>query len=115
MSRKFKTISQFHQFVNLPAPLHPLISVIDVETVPNAHGDEPVSFVMDFYSIAVKRMKNVKVKYGQHPFDFNDGIMSFIAPNQVFSIGVDDKEKEVEKSGWVIYIHPDFIWNTPLA
>ena len=60
-------------------------------------------------------MNNVKATYGQQPFDFNDGIMSFMSPNQVFSIAVDDKAEEVKKSGWVIYIHPDFLWNTSLA
>ncbi len=60
-------------------------------------------------------MTNVKMRYGQSPFDFNEGIMSFMAPKQVFSIEVDKKEKEVTRTGWVIYIHPDFIWNTPLA
>ena len=113
--KHFKTISEFHQFVNLPKPQHPLISVIDVATVPHSNSDEPVNMVMDFYSIAVKRMLNVKVKYGQQSFDFNEGIMSFMSPNQVFSIAIDKKEEEVKKSGWVIYIHPDFLWNTPLA
>ncbi len=60
-------------------------------------------------------MGNVKVKYGQQPFDFNEGIMSFMAPKQVFSLALDNKNEAVKKSGWVIYIHPDFIWNTPLA
>jgi AraC-like DNA-binding protein len=113
--KHFKTISEFHQFINIPAPLHPLISVIDVETVVNTYGDGPLAMNMDFYSISVKRMLNFKVKYGQQPFDFNEGIMSFMSPNQVFSIGVDKKGEKVEKSGWVIYIHPDFIWNTTLA
>lgn len=113
--KHFKTISEFHQFVNLPAPQHPLISVVDVATVPHARNSEPMNMVFDFYSISVKRMHNVKIKYGQHPFDFNEGIMSFMAPGQVFSIAVDNKEEEVKKSGWVIYIHPDFIWNTSLA
>ncbi|WP_375417590.1 helix-turn-helix domain-containing protein [uncultured Hymenobacter sp.] len=113
--RHFKTISEFHEFVQLPKPQHPLLSVVDVGTVPHRDGEEATSMVLDFYSISVKRMRNVNVKYGQHPFDFNEGIMSFMAPNQVFSIAVADKGEEVEKSGWVIYIHPDFIWNTPLA
>jgi len=52
--------------------------------------------VMDFYSISVKRMSNVTLKYGQHPFDFNDGIMSFMSPNQVFSIGACDVGKKIE-------------------
>jgi len=113
--RHFKTISEFHEFRNLPKPQHPLISVIDVGTVTHLNDDEPINLILDFYAISVKRMRNVKVKYGQHPFDFNEGIMSFMSPNQVFSIAVDNKDEEVEKSGWVIYIHPDFIWNTPLA
>lgn len=113
--KHFKTISEFHEFRNLPKPHHPLISVIDVETVTHLHSDEPMNLMLDFYGIAVKRMLNVKVKYGQQPFDFNEGIMSFMLPNQVFSIAIDKKNEEVKKSGWVIYIHSDFLWNTPLA
>ena len=113
--RQFKTISEFHAFRRLPAPQHPLISVIDVSTVVHLDSDEPASMVLDFYAISVKRMRNVKVKYGQHPFDFNEGILSFMSPGQVFSIAVDNKDEEIEKSGWVINIHPDFLWNTPLA
>jgi len=99
----------------MPAPLHPLISVIDVATVNNSQGNGPVTMIMDFYSISVKRMLNFKAKYGQQPFDFNEGMMSFVSRNLVFTIGVDKKKEKVAKSGWVIYIYPDFIWNTSLA
>jgi AraC-like DNA-binding protein len=112
--RHFKTISDFHEFARLPKPQHPLLSVVDVGSVPPSE-EAPDAMLMDFYSISVKRMRNVNIKYGQHSFDFKEGIMSFIAPGQVFSIAVADKDKAVEKSGWVIYIHPDFIWNTSLA
>ncbi|GAB3580175.1 helix-turn-helix domain-containing protein [Hymenobacter daeguensis] len=113
--RHFKTISEFHDYRKLPKPQHPLISVIDVGSVVHLKDEEPTSLTMDFYAISVKRMRNFKATYGQHSFDFNEGILSFMAPNQVFSIAVADKDEEIEKSGWVIYIHPDFIWNTPLA
>lgn len=113
--KHIKTISEFHQYLNLPAPQHPLISVIDVATAPHVDSEEPMNLVLDFYSIAVKRMSNVKVKYGQQPFDFNEGIMSFMSPNQIFSMSVDNKNEKTKKSGWAIYIHPDFMWNTPLA
>jgi AraC-like DNA-binding protein len=113
--RRFTTISEFHDFVQLPKPQHPLLSVVDVSTVPHRAGEQDLRMVLDFYSISVKRMRNVQVKYGQHPFDFNEGIMSFMAPSQVFSMAVANPAEEVEKSGWVVYIHPDFIWNTPLA
>jgi AraC family transcriptional activator of pobA len=113
--KHFKTISEFHEFRHLPKPQHPLISIIDVGTVAHLDQDEPTALIFDFYAISVKRMHNVKVKYGQHPFDFNEGIMSFMSPKQVFSIAIENKDEEVKTSGWVIYIHPDFIWNTPLA
>lgn len=113
--KHFSTISEFHEFVQLPKPQHPLLSVVDVGTVPHRAGEEPMSMALDFYSIAVKRMRNVQGQYGQHSFDFNEGVMSFMAPNQVFSLAAINPAGPVEKSGWVIYIHPDFIWNTPLA
>lgn len=112
--KHFKSITEFHQFRELPKPEHPLISVIDVETVKHLHEEEPTNLVFDFYCIAVKRVSDLKVKYGQQPFDFNEGIMSMIAPNQVISLTL-QKDEEIKQSGWVIYIHPDFLWNTPLA
>ena len=113
--KHFKTISEFHAFRQLPKPQHPLLSVINVAGVTHLHNDEPVAMAFDFYSIAIKRMANVSIKYGQQPFDFNEGIMSFMSPNQVLSLAVDNKDEEIKQSGWVIYIHPDFLWNTPLA
>jgi AraC-like DNA-binding protein len=113
--RHFKTISEFHDFLKLPKPQHPLISVLDVSTVPPHDEQELLTMLLDFYSISVKRMRNVHVKYGQHPFDFNEGVLSFMAPSQVFTMVTANKDEAVEKSGWVVYIHPDFIWNTPLA
>jgi len=113
--RRFTTISEFHAYVQLPPPQHPLFSVVDVSTVPHRDGGEPASMVFDFYAISVKRMRNVHIKYGQHPFDFDEGILSFMAPSQVFSIMVANPAEVVEKSGWVIYVHPDFLWNTTLA
>jgi AraC-like DNA-binding protein len=113
--KHFKTISEFHEFMKLPKPQHPLISVLDVGAVPHRDDEEPLTMLLDFYAISVKRMRNVHVKYGQHPFDFNEGVLSFMAPSQVFSMATANKDEVVEKSGWVVYIHPDFIWNTPLA
>lgn len=112
--KHFKTISEFHEFRNLPKPEHPLFSVINVDNVKHLNDDEPQSLVFHFYCIALKRVSNLKVKYGQQDFDFNEGVLSFSAPNQVLSLSA-NKHNEIKQSGWVIYIHPDFLWNTPLA
>jgi AraC family transcriptional activator of pobA len=42
------------------------------------------------------------------------GILTFMAPGQVLSYQA-QKGVEVRHSGWLLLIHPDFLWNTPLA
>ncbi|MFA6087386.1 helix-turn-helix domain-containing protein [Mucilaginibacter sp.] len=111
--RRFKTISEFHQFRNLPKPEHPLISVINLEHIMHLAEDE-TSLVKDFYSIALKRNFNVRMKYGQQEFDFNEGVMFFMSPGQILKIEV-EKDTTIQQSGWMLLIHPDFLWNTPLA
>jgi AraC-like DNA-binding protein len=111
---RIKTISEFHRLRDLPKPEHPLISVIDIESIKQEAGHGPVSVVFDFYSISLKRNCNAKFKYGQQQYDFDDGVMFFIAPGQVFGIEADNVTAS-KKSGWMLLIHPDYLWNTPLA
>ncbi|MBC7400109.1 MAG: helix-turn-helix transcriptional regulator [Mucilaginibacter sp.] len=110
---RFKTIGEFHKFRRLPKPEHPLISVINLEDVKELPGGE-LSMVKDFYSIALKRNFNAKIKYGQQHYDFDDGIMFFMSPGQVLRIEV-EKDTQSKQSGWMLLIHPDFLWNTTLA
>src|ERR1700712_1257128 len=111
---RIKTISEFHRLRGLPKPEHPLISVINVESINHSPSDEPASFVFDFYSISLKRNCNAKFRYGQQQYDFDEGVMFFIAPNQRFGIEHGKGEKP-KQTGWMLLIHPDFLWNTPLA
>jgi len=55
-----------------------------------------------------------KMRYGQQEYDFDEGVMFFISPNQVFSIEA-DPHSTVQRSGWMLLVHPDFLWKTPLA
>jgi len=111
--RRFKTISDFHKFRELPKPEHPLISVIDLAQV-NLLPEGETSIVLDFYSIALKRNFNAKIRYGQQEYDFDEGIMFFISPGQVFRIEV-EPGATLDQSGWMLLVHPDFLWNTALA
>lgn len=40
--------------------------------------------------------------------------MFFITPGQVFSIEVDNNSTS-KRSGWILLVHPDFLWNSHLA
>lgn len=111
---RVKSIAEFHKMKGLPSPQHPMISLFDYGSFECSKEINHKNFVFDFYHISIKRSIGAKFKYGQNHYDFDDGVMFFIAPNQVFGI---EKIEEIAtaKSGWVLMIHPDFLWNTPLA
>ena len=114
---RIKTISEFHHLTGLPRPEHPLISVINVEDVKRSSGKMPASRILDFYTITLKRNCGSHFKYGQHDYVAQSGVMYFIAPGQVLGLPeTGEKEtKTTDMSGWGLYIHPDFLWNLPLA
>ena len=109
---RIRTISEFHQVRDLPKPEHPLISVVDFGDIRSLEEDEPRTIVQGYYSIALKRNFDGKMKYGQQEYDFDEGVMFFVAPGQVFSIAV---EGVLQHTGWLLLIHPDLLWNSPLA
>lgn len=111
---RIKTISEFLKLRHLPKPAHPLLSVIDLSQVKNAGAGVPQSLMLDFYAISLKHNFQAKFKYGQQQCDFDEGVMFFIAPKQVFSISLADNQK-IDQTGWMLLIHPDFLWNTALA
>lgn len=111
---RIKTITEFHQFRALPKPEHPLISIIDYSTIRHNSESTELSWIQDFYSISIKRTSNARIKYGQQEYDFDEGFMFFMAPGQVFSVTI-DPNSSTEHTGWILLIHPDFLWGTSLA
>jgi AraC-like DNA-binding protein len=109
---RLKTISAHHQFMGLPDPQHPLVSVIKFENMKRPPDDAPRSIITDFYSIALKRNYSRKMKYGQQEYDFTAGIMAFVAPGQLLSFDINE---DFNHAGYLLSVHPDFLWNTPLA
>jgi AraC family transcriptional activator of pobA len=111
---RIKTITEFHSLLKLPPPEHPLVSIVDYSKVQYTIEDNPPSAVFDFYSISIKRGMDIKMFYGQKEYDFDEGVMFFMAPGQVLKIEPGQITTS-EHSGWLLLIHPDFIWNTSLA
>jgi AraC-like DNA-binding protein len=108
-----KTISEYHKVMGLPKPEHPLISVIDYESI-TLPCKASMSFTLDFYTILLDKYFKGRMKYGQQSGDFEDGVMFFMAPRQVFEVELLSTDP-IDRSGWVLLIHPDFLWKTPLS
>src|SRR6218665_3570782 len=109
-----KTIREFHKLRGLPAPEHPLISVIDYSKIKVSDTDESGGLLFDFYLISLKKGLDVKLKYGQQTYDHDEGVMSFMMPHQLLKIERHPTSTAV-RAGWMLLVHPDFIWNFPLA
>jgi len=112
-TERIKTISEFHRLRGLSQPEHPLISVVDYALIKRPPDIGEMNLIFDFYQISIKRGINAKLKYGQQDYDFDEGVMFFGAPNQVFKI--QPNGNSTQRSGWILLIHPDFLWNTSLA
>ncbi|MCO4292948.1 helix-turn-helix transcriptional regulator [Solitalea sp. MAHUQ-68] len=112
---RIKSITEFHRLFNLPQPEHPLISVVDYTQVAAAKDTSKVqATVADYYSISIKRGLSGKMRYGQQEYDFDEGVMYFLAPGQVLHLSPPN-DPSLQPSGWILLIHPDFLWNTPLS
>lgn len=113
---RLSTITEYHRAAGLPKPAHPLISVVHMDEVTLPIAAIPFSLTFDFYSISLKKMHHTMFKYGQQSSDFDEGVLFFMSPGQVFGIdSMPDKAIAKRPEGWMILIHPDFLWNTPLA
>lgn len=116
--KRISKISDYHSFANLSAPKHPLISLIDFGLVEFPERLKGLKLIQEYYTIGLKRNVPYKLFYGQQEYDFNDGLMTFLGPNQVMSMERNPNiflDKKLKPSGWLLLIHPDFLWNTTLA
>jgi AraC family transcriptional regulator, transcriptional activator of pobA len=111
----FHTITEYHRAAGLPKPAHPLVSLVHMDDLTRPLAEGRFSLIYDFYSISMKRVKNAKFKYGQQASDFDEGVLFFMSPGQVFGVEIENDSVPHRPEGWMILIHPDFLWNTPLA
>jgi AraC-like DNA-binding protein len=106
------SISEFHRLLSLPEPRHPLVSVINLADSIFLEDEVWKGFVNRFYCVALKRDAKGKIKYGQQHYDYDKGVLSFTAPNQVQYLDLQNMECG---SGHLLIFHPDFLLQHPLA
>ena len=110
---KIHSISQLHQMLGYDKPKHPLITVIDYSKLKGNPDHYNVKIVTDFYIISLKSPAPKSLQYGRQYYDFEEGTMMFMSPNQVFSVG--EFNDSVQYQGWGLYFHPDLILNSSLG
>lgn len=107
------SIKDEHRILGIARPRHPLISVLHFDgLIPQSVF--PERFLFDFYSISIKKNVVGKIRYGQRHFDFDSGIMTFMAPNQLLARPAESEDSPAGE-GVCLNIHPDFFSGYPLA
>ena len=107
---RIQSITEIHRLMDLPKPHHPLIGMVDLSVMKSDPDID--AFVFDLYIISMKRGCD-KLHYGQQRYDFDEGLMAFMAPGQI--LRGEENGVPTKLEGWMLFIHPDFLWNTPLA
>lgn len=111
---RIKSISEVHTFLGLKKPKHPLVSVlpIDERMLNFDYGDHRYTF--DFFQVSLKIGIKGTLIYGRNSYDFQEGTLTFMKPNQVIKVEKNE-EYEANASGWTLLFHPDFIRKSELG
>ena len=109
------SISEKHRLVSLPEPLHPLVSVVRISDMQFTDSVQWEHFSLNFYCISLKKNISGKTRYGQQYYDYDKGVMTFVAPKQVLSLPGTQTETLGPASGYALLVHPDFFYKHPLA
>lgn len=110
----FKTLSSYLEYLGLPGPEHPMLSVFNSKGdgyLPCPRESSP-PITNDCYSISFKKYVKGKLNYGRTKYDFTNGALIFISPRQVLQW---NNSVIFEQKGFSINFHEDFLKGTELA
>jgi AraC-like DNA-binding protein len=112
--KHFKTLASYLDYIELPRPEHPMLSVFTARGggfLPCPRESSP-PITNDCYSISFKKIVKGDLNYGRTKYDFTNGALIFIAPRQVLQW---DNSVVYEQKGFSINFHEDFLKGTELA
>lgn len=105
-----ESISALHRLLGLAKSAHPLISVVQCDQFSPQVLDALTPLISAFYVVSIIQEFNGKLKYGQHHYDFDEGVMSFLAPGQLIANTATQPYPRIS-----IIFHPDLLRNYSLA
>ena len=107
----FKSIDELMKAIEVPKPFHPLIALVNYDQTEIGRQHIGQAILIDFYKISFKKDFKGKVKYGLGYYDFEEGGLAFLSPNQLVTMPEDKESYE----GFALYFHADLIRNYQLG
>jgi AraC-type DNA-binding domain-containing proteins len=106
------SISILHELLGCEKPKHPLITVIDFDSIKPSEELYNNSYSLNFYVISQKNNSDCELKYGRQYYDFREGSLIFTAPGQILTVG--EYYDNPNTNGWMLCVHPDLIKGSSL-
>jgi len=107
-----ETISELNKIMGQEEPRHPLIGIIDFSKMDFAH-QENLRISTGFYTVMLKNLCPGALRYGRNYYDFQEGSLFFMGPNQV--VAMEDPDETQDVYGWGLVFHPELIRGTSLS
>ena len=99
---RIKSVSQLNGLINNSETQHPLVTIIDFSKVEaKGQGGQFTRFTSDLYSIMLKERCHGSLRYGRKHYDFQDGTLVFMAPEQI--VGMDEEATHKDSLGWGLF------------
>lgn len=109
-----ESISELHTFFGLDKPKHPLISILRISNALDEIEIEKFKYSLNLYQISLKDTCAFTISnYGRNSYDYEEGSMVFMAPNQLLEF--ERQSINTEDTGWSILFHPDLIRKSELG
>ncbi|MGL4907877.1 MAG: helix-turn-helix domain-containing protein [Bacteroidales bacterium] len=108
--QKFNTIDEYNKVMGFET-FHPLITVNDFSKSTYNKGF-PAGHSFGFYTVFLKEVKCGDIKYGRNYYDYQEGTLVFLAPNQEITI---ENRVPHHPKGYALMFHADLLRNTALG
>lgn len=105
-----KSISETNRMLGLGKPLHPLVTII--RRWPEVDFSN-TTLTGDLYLISLKGSITGSFGYGRNSYDFEEGTMTFLAPDQALQFA-EATDTPNEEDTWTIIFHPDLLLGSEL-
>jgi len=108
---RIESIADFNK-LNGVETLHPLVSIIDYSKV-DVSFSEHTHYYYGVYAVYLKEYICGELTYGRNKYDYQEGSLVFVSPNQVIKLILD--KSVTKRKGWALMFHPDLIHGTNLG
>lgn len=107
---KVNSLTEMFDALGWGKPKHPLIGIVDAAntSIPEHLLNQKTS--SPFYCIILKD-GNCGMQYGRNHYDFEEGVLRFLAPDQIVTATNDAPSSY----GFLLFFHPDLIRSSPLG